>query len=209
MIEKNIAKPKLQVLIYPMLQFFDFTLPSYRLNLPKRVLGVIDHDNFKDFIEHFTGYKVDDTIFMNGHTSSEQKEKYSKFVSTNHLPYDLKNHGLSEMFQLNSTIDMASELTRILLSKDVSPLLVDDEYLHKNTPLNTFLITTEMDILRDDGFIYANRLKSIGKNVQHIHFDNLFHGIVSLIHGPLEFTYAQQLIKDISDQINNLIYSYS
>lgn len=31
LIENKIAVPKLQVLIYPILQFFDFTLPSYRV----------------------------------------------------------------------------------------------------------------------------------------------------------------------------------
>jgi arylacetamide deacetylase-like 3/4 len=207
LIEQNITKPKLQVLIYPMLQFFDFSLPSYRINLPKRVLGVIDHDNFKDFIEHFTGFKVDDSLFMNGHTSSEQKEEYSKFVNTDYLPYHLKKHSLNKITQLNSTIRKGSELTKILLNKEVSPLLVDDDYLFNHTPINTFLLTTEMDILRDDGFIYADRLRRIGKNIEHKHYENLFHGIISLIHGPLEFKYAQKLVKDISDHINSVIYS--
>jgi acetyl esterase/lipase len=31
LIENKVAVPKLQVLIYPIMQFFDFTLPSYRV----------------------------------------------------------------------------------------------------------------------------------------------------------------------------------
>jgi acetyl esterase/lipase len=31
LIEQKIAIPKLQVLVYPILQFLDFTLPAYRV----------------------------------------------------------------------------------------------------------------------------------------------------------------------------------
>jgi arylacetamide deacetylase-like 3/4 len=197
----------MQVLIYPILQFFDFTLPSYRLNLPKRVLGNIDHENFKNFIHYFTGYEVDDTIFVNGHTSSWHKDEYSKFVNIDYLPSHLRNHSQNDLKILNSTIEMSKEISKILLSKDVSPLLVDDEYLFMHTPLNTYLLTTEMDILRDDGFIYADRLRRIGKNIQHKHYDNLFHGIMGLLHGPLEFRRSHILLKECSDFVNSIIHN--
>jgi acetyl esterase/lipase len=207
LIEQNIAKPKMQILIYPILQFFDFSLPSYRLNLPKRVLGNIDHENFKNFIHYFTGYEVDDTIFFNGHTSSWHKDEYSKFVSIDYLPLHLRNHSQNDVKLLNSTIAMSEELSKILLSKEVSPLLVDDEYLFMHTPANTYLLTTEMDILRDDGFIYANRLRSIGKNIEHKHYDSVFHGIMGLLHGPLEFRLSHILLKECADFVNSIIHN--
>ncbi len=206
LIESNLARPRMQVLIYPILQFFDFTLPSYRINLPKRVLGNIDHENFKNFIHYFTGYEVDDTIFQNGHTNSFHKEEYSKYVHVDRLPPKLRNHSLEDTKLVNQTIHMASEISEILLSKEVSPLLVDDLYLHKHTPHNTYLLTTEMDILRDDGFIYADRLRKVGKKIEHRHYENLFHGILGLLHGPLEFRLSHHLVKDCADYVNSVIH---
>ena len=183
LIENKIATPKMQVLIYPILQFYDFTLPSYRLNMPKKVLGQISFDNFKNFIHYLTGYEVDDSIILNGHTTRSHKESIlSEFVNIGYLPNKFrKNHNLESLKFANDTHGVYKKVSEILLSKELSPLLVDDEHLLKYTPNQTVLITTEMDILRDDGFIYAERLKKLGLNVQHDHFNNLFHGVFGKI----------------------------
>ena len=96
LIENQIATPKMQVLIYPILQFYDFTLPAYRLNMPKKVLGQISYDNYKNFIHYLTGYEADDSIFLNGHTTRSQKESIlSEYVNIGYLPKKFrKNHNL-------------------------------------------------------------------------------------------------------------------
>jgi len=204
LIEEKIAVPKLQVLIYPILQFFDFTLPSYRINLPKSVLGNIDYENFKNFIHYMTQIEVDDTIFHNGHTNRHQKESIlSEYVNHGYLPAKFRHHDLEEIPIKNDTSNKYSKLSSILLDRKLSPLLVDDEYLLKNTPLNTILVTCELDILRDDGFIYAARLRKLGLNVEHKHYENLFHGILSLIFGPLEFYEAHKVMADITNAIKS------
>jgi acetyl esterase/lipase len=207
LIEMNIVRPKIQVLIYPILQFFDFTLPSYREHLNKGILGTINKENFKSFIYYFTGHSIDDSILSNGHTSKMDKELYSKYVNRDYLPQEFRNKEIKmeKIVQLNHTYENYLPIREILLKNKVSPLLVEDDYLERNTPDNTILLTTEIDILRDDGFIYSHRLKKLQKNLIHLHFDNLFHGIFGLIHGPFRFDKAHYLVKTISEKINQIL----
>ena len=199
-------KVKMQILIYPLLQMFDFTLPSYRINLPKRVLGNIDHDKFLHFIHYFTGVEIDETIFSNGHTGRHHKDSVlSQYVNTDFLPYELRNHNLESVTYLNDTEGKYSALCDILLSPDVSPLLVSDEYLAKHTPENTFLLTTEIDILRDDGYIYAHRLRKLGLSIEHKHYKNLFHGVFGLLHGPIGFDVARSLVHTVVENIKQVV----
>jgi predicted O-linked N-acetylglucosamine transferase (SPINDLY family) len=62
--------------------------------------------------------------------------------------------------------------------------------------------STGMDILRDDGFIYAERLRKLGKfNIKHRHYSDYFHGILGLLHGPLIFYESHNLLNDITNDI--------
>lgn len=194
------------MLIYPILQFFDFTLPSYQEFLSQRILGNIDVENFKNFIHYFTGIQVDETILNNGHSTSHDKESVlSKYVDKSLIPTRFKNDRyykpISE--QLNSTIDL--NLKNIILHPDVSPLLVSDECLAQYSATHTYILTVGHDILRDDGLIYAKRLANLGVNVKHEHFDNLFHGILTLLHGPLEFELSHQVMDAVSKHIRDII----
>lgn len=172
--------------------------------MPKRILGNIDHENFKNFIHYLTDIEVDDSIFYNGHTSRSLKESMlSEYVNHGYLPAKFRNHNLNEISLKNDTNNKYDKLNSIILDKRLSPLLVDDDFLVNNTPTNTFLITTELDILRDDGFIYAERLRRLGLNIQHKHYESVFHGILSLLFGPLEFSESHKLLTDISKAIKS------
>ncbi|CAF1217711.1 unnamed protein product, partial [Didymodactylos carnosus] len=48
-------KPKLTCLMYPVLQFFDFTLPSYQQYLPRGILGIINQENLVYVISQLSG----------------------------------------------------------------------------------------------------------------------------------------------------------
>ncbi|KAG3270887.1 arylacetamide deacetylase [Ictidomys tridecemlineatus] len=59
----------------------------------------------------------------------------------------------------------------------VAPLLAADSKLW-DLPL-TYLVTCQYDILRDDGFMYARRLRDAGVPVTHNHLEDSLHGILS------------------------------
>jgi acetyl esterase/lipase len=150
---------------------------------------------------------VNDSVFANGHTTKDIKEsELSQYVNHDYLPLELRrSHQLPTVTYLNDTEGRFSKLSDILLSKDVSPLLVSDEFLQRNTPVNTYLLTTEIDILRDDGFIYAERLRKLGLKIEHSHYKNLFHGVFGLLHGLIEFEIAHKLLKTVVNHIHTVI----
>ena len=90
-----------------------------------------------------------------------------------------------------------------LISPLMSPLLVSDEQL-KQLP-TILLFTTEFDILRDEGYIFASRLKSLNKTFYHHHFNNAFHGAHVFLYGPLRFDIAHQMIEHTAQILRNYL----
>lgn len=139
-------KPRTACLIYPALQFFDFTLPSYRIYLPRNILGVINEDNFLSVMSELSESKVKVTrdILFNNHTSAKDKKRLRPFLNAEKylpisLPFDVEQEGNDNLI---------SHL-HFLISPKMSPLLVPDEDLLPLPPI--LLFTTEFDILRDEG----------------------------------------------------------
>ncbi len=141
-------RPRSACLIYPALQFFDFTLPSYRIYLPRNILGVINEENFLSVMSELSKSKVKVTrdIFFNNHTSAKDKKRLRPYINAEKylpisLPFDTEQEGNENLIlHLN-----------FLISSKMSPLLVPDEELMKLPPI--LLFTTEFDILRDEGKI--------------------------------------------------------
>jgi acetyl esterase/lipase len=160
-------------------------------------------------IHFMTGEPVDDSILLNGHTTSAQKESFALYINHSFLPGKLRTACSNEQEETimlkNDTSNKYSRLRNILLDKNVSPLLADDEYLRKNTPPHTLLFTVEMDIVRDDGFIYAERLRRLGLNVKHKHYESSFHGVWGLNYGLVDFDDSHIIMNDLTNAIKLII----
>lgn len=80
----------------------------------------------------------------------------------------------SDMMNLfrNSYLNSPDEITL----PQVSPLLDEDV---SESPA-TFMVTTEFDVLRDDGLAYVKLLKDAGIKVKHIHLQDSTHGFLSM-----------------------------
>ena len=205
-------QPRATCLIYPVLQFFDFTLPSYRVYLPRNILGVINEDNFLALMSTITRSRtmVTSEILFNNHTSAKDKQRLRPFVNAEKylpisLPFDSQQEGNEELI----------ENLNFLISPKMSPLLVSDDELIKLPPI--ILFTTEIDILRDEGrtlglrtlnahvfrlgFIFAERLRALNKTLYHHHFPTAFHGAHLLLYGPLKFDIAYSMVEHMASKI--------
>jgi arylacetamide deacetylase len=187
----NVNVPRLQVLIYPVVQFFDLMVPSYLTP----ILHIFNFGRGGLVLELYMNKSITDDILVNNHTSIEQKKKYRRFVDWSLIPNKYRQVYKKPITdQINGNAELI-ENAKGVLHRDVSPLLVDNEELAKLSP--TYILTVGHDRLRDEDFIYAARLKASGVNVVHHHFENTFHGSLTFLDGLFELDIAHEMLDDI------------
>ncbi|CAF2442124.1 unnamed protein product [Rotaria sp. Silwood2] len=67
---------RIQVLIYPVVQFFDSMLLSYLTS----ILNIFDFGRASAALEYYLNKTITNDVLINNHTSIEQKKKYHQFV---------------------------------------------------------------------------------------------------------------------------------
>ena len=142
-------------LLYPSLQFLDFTLPSYRTYLKQNILGVLNEDNLVLMISLLTEKKTTITkdILVNSHVAAEDQKNLYPFM--NPTKYLSIPHDMNDTRERNE--NLVKDL-KYLISPSMSPLLVSDDQLNQLPPI--LLFTTEYDILRDEGRTHANHFET-------------------------------------------------
>ena len=182
--------PRLQILIYPSLQFFDLMTPS----------NIQQHYQFHQFtIDHmlslYLNEQIDSSIYANNHTSVQQKKQYRKYVDWSLIPSKYRTVYKNPITDDNEGDPNLIEKAKKALTPEISPLVVEDSELAKLP--STYISTVGHDHLRDDGFIYEGRLKRAGIAVVHNHYEHAFHGLLSFLYGPLALDAARGMITDI------------
>ena len=185
-------QPRLQVLIYPLLQFFDFMLPSYQEDHYEVYPYSIDYA-----LSVYIGQPIDKTILQNKHTSVEQKRCYRPFVNWNLLPAESRKQHLSPTMDDSEGDPDLIKRASVALQPEISPLLVEDSQLRALPP--TYVLTVGHDRLRDEGFIYANRLRSCGVEVVHAHYKDIFHASITSLYGMTKLDIAHDMVRGIGD----------
>ncbi|KAK6478640.1 neutral cholesterol ester hydrolase 1-like isoform X1 [Huso huso] len=167
-------KPKLQSLIYPVLQALDFNTPSYQQNRDVPIL--YRPLMIKFWLEYLNGDpSFIHSLLVNNHTSldlSQVATSREKVNWTLLLPSTLKKH-YKPVVQATGTPKVIQEVPA-LLDVRAAPLIADEDVL-KLLP-QTYVLTCEHDVLRDDGIMYARRLEQAGIRVTHDHYEDGFHG---------------------------------
>lgn len=184
--------PRLQILIYPVVQFFDLMQPSFLT--PS--LQIFHFGRGGQVLHLYLNETISDDILMNNHTTLEQKKFYRRWVDWSYIPLQYRKVYRQPIGDDQDGNPQLIKNARKSLDPDVSPLLVDDKDLRKLP--RTYISTVDHDRLRDQGFIYAGRLKDNGVDVVHRHFENTFHGSMTFLDGPFRLDIAHEMTNDLA-----------
>ena len=164
---------RLQVLVYPVTQGLDLRLPSYVQHQDGPIQTRVQMGYF--LAAYMEGSDERAEVFLNnGHVSPAVKRMREPYIDVSKLPSKyLIGYEKPSVDTGNET--MWNELKEKLLSPYFSPLVAQRL---DGLPL-TYLFTTEHDVLRDEGFLYAERLRSSGVKVEHVHTEIGFHACMT------------------------------
>ncbi|NXQ19767.1 AAAD deacetylase, partial [Peucedramus taeniatus] len=188
------TKLKAQVLIYPALQALDLDLPSYRDNADKPLLPRSLMVRF--WSEYFTSDPaLREAMASNRHVPAEAGHLLQFVNWSRWLPPDMSGAHAYEGPGLGG-----AELARRypgFLDPRASPLLAREALLRRLPP--AYILTCEHDVLRDDGAMYAGRLRAAGVPVTHHHAKDGFHGAMTFLAWPLELALGHRLLDSCLD----------
>ncbi|KAG5847760.1 hypothetical protein ANANG_G00129630 [Anguilla anguilla] len=167
---------KAQALLYPVLQALDLNTPSYRQNQDMPILPRTLMVRF--WSEYFTS---DKTLFRAMMTNSHNRPEDAhllKFVNwSSHLPESFRGGRAGTAPRAAAAAAAAEDGGLRLLPK-------------------AYILTCEYDVLRDDGVMYATRLRGAGVNVTHRHYAAGFHGALMFTVWPADFQIAHRMTED-------------
>ncbi|XP_054838088.1 neutral cholesterol ester hydrolase 1 isoform X1 [Eublepharis macularius] len=177
---------KLQALVYPVLQAFDFNTPSYQQNevtpvLPRFVM-------VKFWIDYFNGnYEFAPSMVVNNHTSLDvsQTNSFRDHVDWTSLVSARFRKNYKPVMPSTGKVEILQDIPS-LLDVHAAPLLAKKEVLRFQP--KTYILTCEIDVLRDDGIMYAKRLEEAGVEVTVDHFEDCFHGCMIFTIWPTNFS---------------------
>jgi acetyl esterase/lipase len=199
-------KIKLQLLLVPVFQMFTYNTTSVISNqkyFSKTVNNLMQIVFWTNYIGCGSEYISD--MIENRHTSSELKSsKYASFVDgekwliRKYIDEDLKRKDLTQKtdFGMKETPDC---LKRKMLDPFICPLMADKE-MFKDLP-RAYIMTAGYDLIRDDGIMYAQRLKDAGVSLDLINHRTSFHNALTFVEGPLTLGIAKHTIQNIANYV--------
>jgi acetyl esterase/lipase len=220
--KENLTQARIQVLIYPWLQMVTSKLPSNYRYVDTGITGAAQI-GFNKLVPWYLGItnvtEEIENIFHNNELISflEDDHVRSRILShlnTEKIPNEYKidkpayveaadeifkyPHRLAETNVLKRDKTFA-RLFEKLFHPSISPLLADHDDLN-GLPKAYFLVL-EWDFVRDDGLLYASRLKEAGVEVKIAFYENGFHGVACIVHSNFKFGIARLMLNDLIDYL--------
>ncbi|WAR11580.1 NCEH1-like protein [Mya arenaria] len=198
----------LQLLINPALQVLDFETPSYQ-DYDENVLPGLSSAfrNVYHWLE-YAGISQDYLQFalQNTHISSGTRHSVaSSFVnSRKYLPRNLTiTDKTTRPLKSGANFIVTSAFDKIATEPKFAPMMSAKV---EGTP-NAYMVTSQYDVYRDEGIMYAQRLFESHIDVKLEHYYESFHGFVLFSgYGPIKLNVAERAIKGFSDFLKALSY---
>ncbi|XP_067422942.1 arylacetamide deacetylase-like 4 [Emydura macquarii macquarii] len=198
---RDLPKVYAQVLIYPCLQAIDFNLPSYQQNC---AIPMLFRERTAFYIlQYLTGdASFLEDVLEGSHMPVDVKLKFRKWLSADNIPKEFKVRGYKPQVPIECSKEVY-EAVKNCCEPAFSPLLADDAVV-RQLP-ESFILTCEYDVLRDDGLLYKKRLEDSGVPVTWYHMENGFHGIISLFSlGRLTFQSGKKGLDNVVNFLRRL-----
>ncbi|TRY84970.1 hypothetical protein DNTS_007660 [Danionella cerebrum] len=195
------VKFKVQALIYPALQALDFNTPSYQQNANMPILPRPFVVRF--WLEYLNGSQsLASTLLANKHIAQDLGPEITAVRAsidwTNLLSAEVKKN-YQPVVALQGDPKLLEKLPG-LLDIRAAPLLAATELLEAVPP--AYIMTCEHDVLRDDGLMYASRLREARVPVTVDHYEDGFHGCLSFAFGPYAFSVGKRSLGNYIHWLN-------
>ena len=221
--KENKPYPKLQALIYPWLQLFNFRLPSFLdptnllpAGLNIRQFGLIyfgfkdkqidelepmlernEHilvlKNMRETVKKFDAY-FDMTLIPDEY--KRRKEFYDQYekMREEERVYPLDKRLFDAQHIFNRDENVRDLITK-MFSLEMFPMAADDKLMSKLP--KTYFAILEWDILRDEALLYAGRLKKLNVSVDISFYEDIFHGCIAFDSPNMRFAKVKQITDDL------------
>ncbi|XP_039940429.1 arylacetamide deacetylase-like 3 [Hirundo rustica] len=197
----DLPRLRAQILIYPGLQALDFNLPSYQQN---RGVPLLFRERAAFYmLQYLNGNATKlEEVLEGSHIPIDIKLKYRKWVDPDNIPEEFKVRGYKPRVLLDCTTEVFERVKRFC-EPTLCPLLAEDAIIQRLP--ESFILTCEYDVLRDDGLLYKKRLEDNGVPVTWCHLEDGFHGIINLFNSDwLSFPAGKRGLDNIVNFLRSL-----
>ncbi|XP_025929932.1 arylacetamide deacetylase-like 4 [Apteryx rowi] len=197
----DLPKLRAQILIYPGLQVLDFNLPSYQQN---RGVPLLFRERAAFYVLQYLNGDASnlEEVLEGSHIPSDIILNYRKWVSPDYIPEKFKARGYKPHVLLECATEVYEAGKRFCEPK-LCPLLAEDAVVQQLP--ETFILTCEYDVLRDDGLLYKKRLEDSGVPVTWYHLEDGFHGIINSFNSDwLSFSAGKRGLDNIVNFLKSL-----